>query len=143
MKFNGIFTALLTPFDKNDRVNDCSNPEELEILVYRGNNTFLLYEDDGESLSYQQGAYLKTAFTVKQEGSKVTFTIAKGEGDTSVSPEKRTYVIWLRDITSADVSVTVGGRKVNAEVKKEGKTLVLTVAAKTTAKPSSVPLTFA
>lgn len=124
----------IIPMSANDRTNDCSNPETLELLVYRGNNTFTLYEDDGESLSYQQGAYLKTAFTVKEEGNKVSFAIAKGEGDTSVSPEKRTYVIKLRDITSADVSVTVAGRSVNAEVKKEGKTLVVTVAAKTTAK---------
>ena len=43
-------------------------------------------------------------------------------------------MIKLRDITSADVSVTVAGRSVNAEVKKEGRTLVVTVAAKTTAK---------
>ncbi len=128
----------IIPMSANDRTNDCSNPEVLELLVYRGNNTFTLYEDDGESLSYQQGAYLKTAFTVKEDGKRVTFEIAKGEGDASVSPEKRTYVIKLRDITSADVSVTVGGRMVNAEVKKEGKTLVLTVAAKTTARVEAV-----
>ncbi|MBE6786697.1 MAG: DUF5110 domain-containing protein [Ruminococcaceae bacterium] len=128
----------IIPMSANDRTNDCSNPEVLELLVYRGNNTFTLYEDDGESLSYQQGAYLKTAFTVKEDGKRVTFEIAKGEGDTSVSPEKRTYVIKFRDITSADVSVTVGGRRVNAEVKKEGKTLVLTVVAKTTARVEAV-----
>lgn len=124
----------IIPMSANDRTNDCSNPEVLELLVYRGNNTFTLYEDDGESLSYQQGAYLKTAFTVKEEGNRVTFTVNKGEGDTSVSPEKRTYVIKLRDITDADVNVTVGGRKVNAQVRKEGKTLEVTVSAKTTAK---------
>ncbi len=124
----------IIPMSANDRTNDCSNPEALEVLIYRGNNTFTLYEDDGESLSYQQGVYLKTAFTVSEDGDKVTFVINKGEGDTSVSPEKRTYNLKFRDITAADVTVTVGGRKVNAEIKKVGKTVELTVSAKTTAK---------
>ena len=57
----------IIPLDANDRTNDCSNPKELEVLIYRGNNTFTLYEDDGETLSYQDGAYCKTAFTVESK----------------------------------------------------------------------------
>ena len=79
----------IIPMSVNEKLNDCSNPEDLELWVYRGNNTFVLYEDDGETLSYQDGAYLKTPFTGKEDGSKVTFTIAQGEGDVSVVPEKR------------------------------------------------------
>lgn len=124
----------IIPMSANGRTNDCSNPETLEVLVYRGNNTFLLYEDDGETLSYQQGEYLKTAFTVKEKNDNVTFTIAKAEGDISVVPEKRTYVIRFKDITNADITVTVNGRKVNAETKKCGKTLEVTISAKPSSK---------
>ncbi len=122
----------IVPMSANDRTNDCSNPEVLEVLVYRGNNTFLLYEDDGDTLSYQQGEYLKTAFTVKEDGDKVAFSIAKAEGDESVVPERRTYVLKFKDIVSGDVSITVNGRKVKGEV-KEGKTLEVAVSAKATA----------
>ena len=73
-------------------------------------------------------------YTVREEGNKLTFVINKGEGDVSVSPEKRTYVIKFKDITAADVAVTVGGRKVNAELLRDGKTVELVVSAKTTAK---------
>ena len=95
----------IIPLDVNDRTNDCSNPEKLELLVYRGNSTFTLYEDDGETLSYRDGEYLKTAFTVAENGSTVTFKIAKAEGKGSVVPETRTYIIKFKDIVSADAKV--------------------------------------
>ena len=97
----------IIPMSANDRTNDCSNPEVLEILVYRGNNTFTLYEDDGETLSYQNGEYLKTAFTVSEDANKVSFTIEKAEGDSSVVPQNRTYVIKFKDIVKGDISANV------------------------------------
>ena len=97
----------IIPMSANDRTNDCSNPEVLELLVYRGNNTFTLYEDDGETLSYQNGEYLKTAFTVSEDANKVSFTIAKAEGDSSVVPQSRTYVIKFKDIIKGDISANI------------------------------------
>ena len=97
----------IIPMSANDRTNDCSNPDMLEVLVYRGNNTFTLYEDDGETLSYQNGEYLKTAFTVSEDGNKVTFKINKAEGDSSVAPKNRTYVIKFKDIIKGDISANV------------------------------------
>ena len=124
----------IIPMSKNDRVNDCSNPEEMEVLIYRGNNTFTLYEDDGESLSYQQGEYLKTDFTVSEDADKVTLTINKKEGDISVVPERRTFTLMFKDITSADVSVSVNGRAVKAQSAQCGKGISVTVSAKAGAK---------
>ena len=122
------------PMSKNDRTNDCSNPEEMEVLIYRGNNTFTLYEDDGESLSYQQGEYLKTDFTVSENADKATLVISKKEGDISVVPERRTFTLMFKDITSADVIVTVGGRAVKAQTAQCGKGIAVTGSAKAGAK---------
>lgn len=124
----------IIPMSRNDRTNDCSNPKELEVLIYRGNNIFELYEDDGETLSYQNGEYLKTAFTVRQDGDTVRFRIEKAEGDTSVVPERRTYTLKFKDITHADVTVLSNGRRVNALAERSGKTLDVTVTAKPDAK---------
>ena len=119
----------IIPLGANDRTNDSTNPESLEILVYRGNNTFTLYEDDGETLSYQNGEYLKTAFTVAESGNKVEFSIRKAEGTGAVAPEKRTYAVKFRDIVFADVNVTVNGEKVDSVIAKDGRTLEITVCA--------------
>ena len=123
----------IIPLDSNDRTNDCSNPETLEVLAYRGKGSFTLYEDDGETLSYKDGKFLKTAFSIEENGNAVSFRIAKEDGDCSVAPLKRNYVLRFKDIVSADVKVTVGGKEAKAEVKKCGKTLQVTVSAKTSA----------
>ncbi len=122
----------IIPMGTDDRTNDCSNPEKLELLIYRGNNTFTLYEDDGDTLSYKDGALLKTPFTVKEDGSTVTFTIGKGDGDVCVVPEKRTYILNFKDIVKGDVTATVNGKKINAKVKNIKKTTVCTIDAKPT-----------
>ncbi len=119
----------IIPMSANDRTNDCSNPETLELLVYRGNNTFTLYEDDGETLSYKDGEFLKTAFTVAENGKNVSLRIAKAEGTGNVVPENRTFAVKFKDITGGDVSVTVNGTKADAEICKIGETLEVTVTA--------------
>ncbi len=120
----------IIPMSANDRTNDCSNPETLEVLVYRGNNTFTLYEDDGDTLSYQNGEYLKTAFTVSENGNKVDFSVSKAEGVADVAPENRTFVIRFKDIVSADADVTVDGTAYDAKIEKVGDTIEITVCAK-------------
>lgn len=110
----------IIPMSKNSKINDCSNPEDLEVLIFRGNNTFTLYEDDGETLSYQKGEYLKTDFTVKERGSKVIFTAHKKEGTGCVVPKTRTYALKFKDIVYADVEVKLDGKKVDAAVAADG-----------------------
>ncbi len=122
----------IIPMSANDRTNDCTNPQTLEILAYRGKGKFTLYEDDGETLSYKDGKFLKTAFTIDENGAEVNFTIAKEEGDSSVAPAKRTYVIKFKDIVSGNVTVTVNGKEVEPKLRKCGKSLELTVSARNT-----------
>ena len=120
----------IIPMSANGTTNDCSNPETLELLVYRGNGSFTLYEDDGETLSYQNGEYLKTAFAVKENGNKVEFSVSKADGVSSVVPESRSFVIKFKDIVSADVTVTVDGKDYSAKAEKRGDTIEITVKAK-------------
>ena len=120
----------IIPMSANDRTNDCSNPETLELLIYRGNNTFTLYEDDGDTLSYQNGEYLKTAFTVCENGNKVDFSVSKAEGDGKVAPESRTFIFKFKDIVSANAKVTVDGADYDAKAENVGNTIEITVTAK-------------
>ena len=120
----------IIPMSANDRTNDCSNPETLEVLIYRGNNTFTLYEDDGDTLSYQNGEYLKTSFTVCENGNNVDFSVAKAEGDGKVAPENRTFIFKFKDIVSANAKVSVDGADYDAKAEKIGNTIEITVTAK-------------
>jgi hypothetical protein len=109
----------IIPMSKNDKDNTVENPKDLELLIFRGNNEFRLYEDDGLTLSFENGAYLETPFIVKEDNSTVTFTIVKGEGDISVVPEKRNYLLKFRDVIDGTAAVSINGE--NKEYTREDK----------------------
>lgn len=93
----------IIPLSINDKTNDSSNPEDLEILAFRGNGTFTLYEDDGETNAYQHGAFCETMLEIQEnENNGVAFRIHAAEGDCSVIPAKRNYLISFRDIAGAE-----------------------------------------
>ncbi|MBR5409634.1 MAG: DUF5110 domain-containing protein [Clostridia bacterium] len=92
-------------------------PETLEVLVYRGNNSFTLYEDDGETMEYERGAYAETAFEVKENDGNVTFAVRPAEGDRSVLPEKRGYSVVFKDIVNAKTkTIKVNGQAADEAV---------------------------
>lgn len=106
----------IIPLAINDKTNDCTNPEEMEILIYRGNGKFRLYEDDGETMNYKNGAFAETEFEVAEKNGDVTFTVNPASGDLSVIPEKRRYTFSFKDVTDCEnVSVTVNGNNISFE----------------------------
>ena len=117
----------IIPLAMNDRANDWKNPEELEILIFRGNGSFSLYEDDGETMNYKSGAFAETLLNVREDGRNVSFTVNPAKGDASVIPAKRKYKLSFRDITAAEkISVSVNGEKADFAVTAENGTVVIT-----------------
>ena len=114
----------IIPLDMNDRTNICTNPEDMEILIYRGNGKFRLYEDDGETMNYQNGAFAETEFEVTESEENVIFTINPAEGDISVIPEKRTYRLSFKDITTAEnIVATLNGKDIEIKTAKTNGTI--------------------
>ena len=93
-----------------------------------------MYEDDGETLNYKNGAFFKTAFTVSEDGNKLTFLAEKAEGEDSIVPAQRTFNFMFRDVVSADVIVTVDGKRAKNILSKCGKGICVSVTAKAAAK---------
>lgn len=106
--------------------NSIRNPEELEILISRGNNSFTLYEDDGESLDYLNGKYSETDYCVAKDCKDISFTISKAKGDLSLIPKKRSYTLSFIDISDCeDVCVIVDGKATEYKYfKSKGKLTV-------------------
>ena len=76
--------------------NDISNPEVLEIYVFPGgNNSYTLFEDSGDGFAYENGACLYTHMRMAWEEKKADFHIHP-EGDVSVVPDTRRYVVHFR-----------------------------------------------
>jgi hypothetical protein len=70
---------------------------EITLLTYpSGSSSFTLYEDDGETNAYRDGAHAETRFDCIQEASGVTFRVNTPIGDGSLIPSARRYICKLR-----------------------------------------------
>lgn len=80
-----------------------ANPDRLDLFVFPGrDNTFELYEDDGHSQQYQNGAWALTPFEQRWESNRLCFTVKPVSGDRSVVPPERTYTFYFRGIVDPE-----------------------------------------
>lgn len=87
-----------------DRItNNISNNQDMEILVYSGNNTFELYEDDGESKQYLDGNYSIRLLKVSKNENEVVFTINKTNNPLYHENIDRNIIIKFKDILDASI----------------------------------------
>ena len=71
--------------------------DEVTLSVYpEGELSFSLYEDDGLTNAYRDGSYAETRFTCNANTSGVTFHIDPTQGETSLLPTDRRYLLKLR-----------------------------------------------
>ncbi len=94
----------IIPLDCNDTTNSIKLPQKLEVLIFNGNNTFNMYEDDGETVEYKKGKFALTEFTVTTTENELHFGF-RVTGDREVLPEHRDYSLSFRNISDAQVLV--------------------------------------
>ena len=93
----------IIPMYRNADSNDLSLDQPLEIHLWRGNGEYELYEDDGETMAYKTGAFVKTQFKLTEEGKNLTLTITPGEDPAGLLPDERKMYLCFRDVKAAVV----------------------------------------
>lgn len=93
----------IVPMYRYANSNDLSLAQPLEIHVWRGNGSFELYEDDGESGDYLNGERVTTRFEVYSHENALTFKVGAPEGAVHLLPALREMDIHFRDIVQANV----------------------------------------
>ena len=117
----------IIPMSKPKYWNDISNPENLIVEIYPGeNNEFDLYEDDGCTPNYKKGAYAVTRMC--WEWDKKRFVINKAEGDNRIIPKNRNMKLCFNNIAGVDkITVTEDGRKIKYSLEYIGNKLIINV----------------
>lgn len=93
----------IIPLSNKSNVNNTSNPTDIEIHVFPGqNNTYRMYEDDGISGLYKEGYYLITEIDYNYLPNNYTLIIRSVEGKTGIVPDKRNYKIRFRNTKFAE-----------------------------------------
>ena len=97
----------------------------MELLIYRGNNKFSMYEDDGETMNFENGEFAFTDYEIKENGNSLEFSVSPARGYTKVLPVSRNYKLSFKDIVSADVTVYINRGFTEPEIVKNDTLCVL------------------
>ena len=119
--------AILPMTDEIAGMEASKNPESLRLKVYPGaEGRFELYEDDNETCAYENGDCIKTLYTYKEvtdtesQNRSLTFTIEAAEGNLSLIPAKRSYIVefaGMKNISEADGQIRVIAGNEEVEIK--------------------------
>ncbi len=97
----------IVPFSKPNG-NDTSNPKELEIWIYSGNNRFALYEDNGKTDYEKHNCNTFFNMSYDEEKAELHFGIDYPVGDTKVIPENRTFRLIFKDLDTKSLKCNCG-----------------------------------
>ncbi len=95
----------VVPMYRDDRTNDLSLEQPMEIHVWRGNGKYDWYEDDGRTFRFEKGAYVITKLEAKLENDVQRFILSPGKDESHILPERREIYVKFRDIQMADAFV--------------------------------------
>lgn len=106
----------IIPMYRNADSNDLSLAQPLEVHLWRGNGSYELYEDDGETMAYREGASCVTAFRLEDLGDTLRLTVTPPADSHGLLPEQRQLFLKFRDVAAEEICVTLGSEPVTVEV---------------------------
>lgn len=88
------------------------NPLNMEVTIFPGrDNQFTLFEDDGQTMAYQQGDYALTVMRQSWQAGQLQFTIEPVQGNHSHIPAGRTYSLCFRGVSRPEqLSLSLNGQ---------------------------------
>ena len=129
--------------DEDENVGT-GNPEKMEIRVFPGaDGQFDLYEDDGETMAFEQGAGSHTDLRFDWNGGRdCAFTLAPGQA-ADYLPEKRTFLITLEGVKRGETPKTlVDGKPYEAETAYQADRCRWTVRLRDVPQQSAIRVVF-
>ena len=79
------------------------NPAALDVHIFAGaDGAYTLYEDDGATVAYRDGAACQTAFSQTWQDDGLTVQIAPVTGDASVIPAVRSVRLFIHGISDPE-----------------------------------------
>lgn len=95
----------MVPMYENGRSNSLAPEQPLALHIWRGNGSYTLYEDDGETMDYAAGRFVETHFRQELEDAALTLTVTPPADRKGLLPESRSLCLRFRDVARAQVFV--------------------------------------
>jgi len=93
----------IVPLDARPSFGQVGVPDQIELHLFPGaDNRFELYEDDGETQAYQEGANALTPIHLTWADSVMQLQIEAPHGDSSLLPASREYRLVFHNLAEPD-----------------------------------------
>jgi hypothetical protein len=94
-------------------------PDALTVNIFPGaSNHYQLYEDDGETQAYQDGAYALTSFDLNWSENQARFTVHPVEGEPKLLSNVRVFKLVFHAFAKPDVvNTSINGQNISTEWK--------------------------
>ncbi|MEZ4516545.1 MAG: glycoside hydrolase family 31 protein [Chloroflexota bacterium] len=104
-------------------------PDALDIYCFAGaNGQFTLFEDDGETLAYQAGAYSLVMVEQQWQEGKLEIVVHAPEGDQPFAPAQRQIRVYVRGVGQpAAVQATIDGTETAVTTQYDAALETLTI----------------
>lgn len=106
----------IIPMYRNAESNDLSLQQPMEIHLWRGNGSYELYEDDGETDAYKEGKRAVTSFRMVENDDSLTLEIAPPADSCGLLPGEREIYLVFRDIDHEQIRISLSDKPVTVEV---------------------------
>jgi len=150
----------IVPLGPNVGWNGVHNPSSLDVYLFPGadnafepnvsesnafeSNVFELYEDDGETMAYRDGAYALTPMAQQWRTGELLFTAGPVQGEAAHVPAERTYRLHVRGIERPGAVVArVDGEQRPVNVAYDPATRTATVGPLTVTPAATLSVTLA
>lgn len=117
----------IIPMEKENALgSEVSNPKDMELCVFAGaDGEFILYEDDGVSMEFENHNYVETKFCLAWNDTKC-LTIHPAKGNLKLIPESRNYRIKIYGVTNKDFDcITINSTKADYTIDFDERSNVL------------------
>jgi alpha-glucosidase (family GH31 glycosyl hydrolase) len=112
------------------------NPAALDVHIFAGaDGRFVLYEDDGNTLAYRDGARTLTEFAHHWQSDHLDVVMGAAQGDAASLPERRTVRLYVHGVADpALISAQIGADDVTCTTRYDADKETLIV------EPLDVPV---
>lgn len=119
----------IVPLGPKNGINGASNPDELHVHLFAGaDNTFTLYEDDGETTQYLEGHHALTTMTQIWQDNALTFMLHAPTDETLLIPQRREVHLVIHGVREkVNITAQVNGTDIEISTTYDTQTETLSL----------------
>jgi hypothetical protein len=106
----------IIPAYSGENYNSISPELPIQLHLYRGDGSYTLYEDDGESRAFERGEAVKTEIRLQERGGRLKISLTPDSDYRRLVPEGKKFTLIFRDLKVEPIELILTDSQITLEV---------------------------